>query len=128
MDLHGIQGIEYNTFHIMYGLFEKAFSIQIYHFNKHTRIIKLHDPKISCKRFRTFVRSYYRHRNQVIVSVNILKRKCNIKDYHLSYYYIINLNVHKKQCCSKKQLKFFEKLLKRKLFVNTLKRFCQNVT
>ena len=73
-------------------------------------------------------RSYYRHRNRVIVLVNILKRKCNIKDYYLSYYYVINLNVCKIQRCSKKQLKFFENLLKRKLFKNTLKRFCQNVT
>ena len=73
-------------------------------------------------------RSYYRHRNRVIVLVNILKIKCNIKDYYLSYYYVINLNVCKIQRCSKKQLKFFENLLKRKLFKNTLKRFCQNVT
>ena len=54
MDLHGIQVIEYNTFHIMYSLFEKAFSVQIQHFNKQTRIIKLYGPKISSKLFKTF--------------------------------------------------------------------------
>ena len=59
-------------------------------------------------------RSYYRRGGQVIVSRNISKRKCNIKDYYLSYYYVINLNVYKIQCCSKIQLKIFENLLKRK--------------
>ena len=59
-------------------------------------------------------RSYYRRGNQVIVSVNILKRKCYKK--LLSYYYVINLNVCKIQRCSKKQPKFFKSLLKRKLF------------
>ena len=37
-------------------------------------------------------RSYYRYGNQVIVSINIFKRKCNIKDYYLVYYYVINLS------------------------------------
>ena len=69
---------------------------------------------------------YYERGNQVIASRRISKRKCNIKDYYLSYYYVINLNVYKIQCCSKKQLKFFENLLKRKLFINNPQRFCQN--
>ena len=37
-------------------------------------------------------RSCYRYGNQVIVSINIFKRKCNIKDYYLLYYYVINLS------------------------------------
>ena len=59
-------------------------------------------------------RNYYRRGSQVIVSRNIFKRKCNIKDCYLSYSYVINLNVYKIQCCSKIQLKVFEYLLKRK--------------
>ena len=47
-------------------------------------------------------RSYDRRGNQVIVSIKILKRKCNIKGYYLSYYCVVNLNVCKTQCCSKK--------------------------
>ena len=73
-----------------------------------------------------FQRSHYKRGNQVTVSKRIYERKCNIKDYYLSYYYVINLNVNRVQCCFKKQLKFFANLLKRKLFINTPQRFCQN--
>ena len=71
-------------------------------------------------------RSYYKRGNQVTVSRRIYERKCNIKDYYLSYYCVINLNVYRIQCCFKKQLKFFANLLKRKLLINTPQRFCQN--
>ena len=71
-------------------------------------------------------RNYYERGNQVIVSRNIFKRKCNKKDYYLSSYYVISLNVYKIQCCCKNQFKIFENVLKRKLFISTLQRFSQN--
>ena len=71
-------------------------------------------------------RSYYRRGNQVIASRNIFKRKCNIKYYYLSYYYVINFNVYKIESCCKNQLKIFENVLKRKLFINIPQRFSQH--
>ena len=69
-------------------------------------------------------RSYYRRKNQDIISKHILKRlffkkKGNIKDYYLSYYcviiyHIINIYKSKVPYCSKNQFKIFEKFFKRK--------------
>ena len=42
-------------------------------------------------------RRYYRYGNQVIVSINIFKRKCNIEDHYLLYYYVINLSKYTNQ-------------------------------
>ena len=57
----------------------------------------------------------------------IFLKKCNIKDYYLSYHCDITFNIYKIQCCSKKNLyKIFENLPKRKLFIDTHQRFCQH--
>ena len=53
-------------------------------------------------------KGYYRRRNQVKdFFKKYFKGKCNIKGYCLSYYYVINLNVCKIQCCCKNPFKIF---------------------
>ena len=109
----------------MYGLFKKVCLVQIKHFNKHTRFIKLYGSKISCKLCRTFAEKILQTWKWSYSFMKYFK-KCNIKDYYLSYYYVINLNAFRIQCCSKNLLKIFENLLKMKLLIDTLQRFCQN--
>ena len=90
--------------------------------SKHTRIIKLYGPNTSFKLFITFAEkllqaweSSYNFKKHF--KKTILKRKViNIKDYYLSYYCVITLNVYKFKIpyYSKNQLKIFSNVFKRK--------------
>ena len=71
--------------------------------------MKLYGPNTSSKLFRTFAEKLLQAWES---SYNFKKhfKKTILKDYYLSYYCVINLNVYK----SKNQLKIFEKFFKRR--------------